>query len=90
MTLDGNSASAVVVNSGRPTSQSIAFAKDNGAWKFDLTSLFEMTDAAFEMMAQGQGGSTADFVVNMLEMTSGASIDQTIWQAPLKRPANEH
>jgi len=88
VTLDGHSASATVLNRGRPTTQSVAFAKEDGVWKFDLTSLFDQSSAAFELMAKGQGGSTADFVLNIVQTTSGEPVNQNIWQAPFERPAD--
>ncbi len=85
VTVDGDAATAVVVNRRGPSSQRFHFRKEDGLWKFDLVQLLALAEQAFEFMAAAQDLERDEFAERMLEEVSGKPVGPEIWQPPLER-----
>jgi hypothetical protein len=63
-----------------PTPLAFGFRKETGTWKFDLTSIFEISNEAIRMLIDGSGESDNVFIFSMLELAGDRRPDAAIWQ----------
>lgn len=59
------------------------FYKENGVWKVDLTSIFDLSNMAFKKMVEESGQTEDDFIFLIIESSSGKKPNSDIWE-PLK------
>ena len=78
--VDGNFAIGQLVSNGQKTSIHFLFYKEDGQWKFDLTSMFSITNMAIKKMIQDSGENENDFWLSVLEMLTGSKPKKEIWQ----------
>lgn len=77
--VNGDEAQAPLKMYGFPTPAKFTFRREQNGWRIDITSLFELSRQGLEQVAKtAEGGN---FVLNMLEETSGKSIPEGIWHA---------
>ena len=79
ITVTGDFAKGVLVVNDKPTPISYQFYKENGTWKFNLTSMFPMGNIAFKRIIEQSGLPENEALLSMLEMASGTKPASTIW-----------
>jgi hypothetical protein len=82
VTVDGDKASAPLKMYGFPTPANFSFQREEGNWRIDLTSLFDLSRKAFEQMG-GSGAEGNAALMQMLEDNIGSAVPPTVWH-----PAN--
>jgi len=75
----GRRATVYVLRDAKPTPMTFAFSKEAVRWKIDLTSFFAVASAAFKAMVL-KGQSQDEYILSLLETTSGKKPAPTIWQ----------
>jgi hypothetical protein len=70
--------------SGQKTPFYFNFYKEEGQWKTDLTSLFPVTNLAFNKMVDESGENQNDYLFSLLETVTGRKPGAEIWQ-PINR-----
>lgn len=76
----GNTAKGQLIVNGTPTPMYFEFNKEQNIWKIDLTSLFEVSTAAFKTMADDSGESESNYIFMLLEMMTGKMPTAEIWR----------
>jgi len=76
-----NKAEAQLVVRGNPTPVSFAFYKENNEWKLDLTSIFPITEKAFQQLIDSSDQSENEFLLNLLMLSTQEAPTQDIWNA---------
>jgi len=76
-----NKAEAQLVVQGNPTPVSFAFYKENKEWKLDLTSIFPITEKAFQQLIDSSDQSENEFLLNLLMLSTQEAPTQDIWNA---------
>ncbi len=79
VTVEGNSASAPVRLGGFPVPAKFHFNKEGEEWKVDITPLFKISRMAFEQMALRSGTPTNEWLIDMLEQSTGERPTNSIW-----------
>jgi hypothetical protein len=69
-----------LVVSDKPTPLAFHFYKEDDQWKVDLTSAFPASEAAFQQMVDQSGQAENEYLLSLLEMTSGKKAGSEIWQ----------
>jgi hypothetical protein len=82
--VEGNFAQGEIISNGKKAPFYFHFNKENKEWKIDLTSIFPATNMGLKKVVADSGQSEADFILNMLEITTGRKPKPTIWK-PLKQ-----
>jgi hypothetical protein len=81
--VDGNAASGVVLDAaGRESPFKLEFLKEEGRWRLDLLKMLEMTRMAIVYAVQQTGMSETDFVLYVLELSTGRTPGPEIWNPP--------
>ncbi len=60
------------------------FYKEAGTWKFDLTSIFSLSNFAIEDMIKSSGMSENEYLFYLLKLVTGRAPNSEIWQ-PVQR-----
>lgn len=76
----GSSAKGQLLSRGRKVPVEFVFHKESGTWKIDLTSIFEISGAALQKMADDSGQSANDYLFSMIEMSAGSKPGPQIWR----------
>jgi hypothetical protein len=79
VTVNGEEAKAPLKLHGFPTPASFTFRRENGAWRIDLTSLFDLSRMAFQHMAGSSGKEGNAFMMQVLEENTGTPVPSTVW-----------
>jgi len=81
--VDGNAASGTILRpDGGETNFKMEFVKENGRWLLDLVALMKLTRTAFEYAVKQSGLSEDEFVMLMLEYSTGRKPGPDIWSPP--------
>lgn len=83
VTINEHFASGQLLSNGQKTPLSFHFYKENDSWKIDLTSIFAVTDAAFEQVVAKSGMEENAFLLSTLEQLTGKKPGQEVWH-PVK------
>lgn len=83
ITIDKNFAKSQLVVNGKSQPLYFHFYKEDNQWKMDLTSLFPMTNRAFQNMADESGENTNEYLLSLLEILNGKKPGPEVWQ-PVK------
>ena len=83
VTITGKDAEGEFVVNGKPVPISMSFHKEKGEWKVDITSLFEMSEEAFQSLISTSGLTENEFLTQVLFMTSAKIPEPSVWQ-PVK------
>jgi hypothetical protein len=81
--VSGKFAKGQVITNGKAAPLFFHFNQEGNQWKIDITSIFKPSQMALQKMIKGMGQSENQFVINMLQMATGKSVKNSIWQ-PLK------
>jgi hypothetical protein len=73
-------AKAQLLNNGVKTPLFFHFYKEDGNWKFDLTSLFTPSVVAMKKMVSDSGKSENEFIIFILENMTGEKLGADIWK----------
>jgi hypothetical protein len=79
VSVDGDLATAPLNLHGFPTPAKFSFRRENGGWRIDLTSLFDLSRMAFQHMANGSGQDGNAFLIRLLEDNAGSPVPEGIW-----------
>lgn len=79
VTVEGDKANAPLKMFGFPTPAKFSFQREDGEWRIDLTSLFELSKQAFGQMATG-GADGNKVLMQMLEENTGMPVPANVWQ----------
>jgi len=75
--VNGDEAQAPLKMYGFPTPAKFTFRRENGGWRIDITSLFDLSRQGLQQVAKtAEGGN---FVLKMLEESTGQAIPEGIW-----------
>ena len=81
--VDGQSASGTIMRpDGGETTFKMEFVREDGQWLLDLVALMDLTRTAFEYSVKQSGLSEDEFVMLMLEYSTGRKPDPGIWNPP--------
>jgi len=80
VTIDQNFAKGELITKGEKTPYFFHFYKEEKIWKIDLTSLFPVAIMAFNKIADESGQAQNDFLLSLLEMTTGIKPGPEIWK----------
>lgn len=83
ITINGDTAQGQVINNGQVTPLAYHFNKEDGRWKIDLTSIFGVSGSAFQQMVDQSEQAENDYLLMILELTTGKKPGADIWQ-PVK------
>lgn len=81
----GNRATSEVLIGGQTAPHRFHFARENGAWRFDLVQLLQTTDQALKAVARQRGMSEDEFIFSLIETVSGKRVEPAIWVPVQKR-----
>ncbi|WP_342087330.1 hypothetical protein [Dyadobacter sp. OTU695] len=77
--VNGNFASGELLVRGQKTPLAFEFHKESGVWKLDLTALFPAGEAAFRQMVKQSGEPENEYLLSLIEMTSGKEPGADVW-----------
>jgi hypothetical protein len=80
--ITGDRASLTFMVGGEPTPAKLALDREDGAWRIDLLSLFELSGAGFKNLHAESGKSEDDFILELVQKVSGKPVPATIWNPP--------
>lgn len=78
--MKGESAEGYVAINGEVSPIFFLFTQENGEWKIDLTSIFDVTNQGMQQIISATGYAENDYVVMVLQMATGAELSSSIWQ----------
>lgn len=79
ITIDDSFATGQLVRKGQPIPLQFHFYKEQEQWKLSLTALFPMAEAAMQKMVADSGESEHDYLLTLLETTTGKKPSPSIW-----------
>jgi hypothetical protein len=79
ITVDGDKATAPIRMYGLPVPAKFHFQREGGDWKVDMTPLFTILRMTFDQMALRSGMPTNDWLMDMLEASTGERPGNAIW-----------
>lgn len=85
--VDGVTASAPVLQEGRPSPLQLQFVRQDGAWKWDMLGVIQVMDPLFRQLAQAGGATPEALLVQVVEEANERRLPPTVWDPPLQRPA---
>lgn len=77
--VNGNFASGELLVRGQKTPLAFEFHKENGLWKLDLTAIFPAGEAAFRQMVKQSGEPENEYLLSLIELTTGKEPGLEIW-----------
>lgn len=77
--IDRHFAKGQLVTNGETTDVYFDFNKENGQWKIDITSVFEISEKVIREMYLQSGQSENEYLISLLEMVSGSKAGPEIW-----------
>lgn len=80
----GDNASAEYVKDGKATPIKYRFTKEDGKWKFDLSSVIPPADAAMSILIKKENIDEDEFVITLIESVSGKKVSPSVWQPLIK------
>jgi hypothetical protein len=81
--VDGDTATGTILRpDGQQTRFQMTFAREDGDWRLELAQLMELTRVAFEYSAQQSGLGEDEFILRLLEYSSGRKPGPDIWEPP--------
>ncbi len=83
VSIEGEFATGNIVASGQKSPLNFHFYKEEDAWKIDLTSIFQVSNAGLSSMIKSNGMTENEFIFSSLEMLTGKKVEDSIWE-PLK------
>lgn len=81
--MKGENAEGYIAINGEVSPIFFLFSQENGEWKIDLTSVFDVSNEGMKQMIDATGYAENDYVIMVLQMATGAELSSSIWQ-PLK------
>lgn len=84
VSIDENFAKGEMLVNGKKSSIYFHFYKESGAWKVDLTSIFDISNTAFKKMVEESGQTENDFIFLIIKSSNGKKPNSNIWE-PLKK-----
>ena len=81
-TVDGKKAKTMISSEGKTAPFGYDFVLDEGQWKIDLTSFFPIAEEILKVTIQRSGMSENQFILAMLEKSTGKKPDNSIWDPP--------
>lgn len=76
----GTAAEGQLLVYGEKTPFKFLFNKEDGVWKIDLTSFFQVSNKQIQKLADESGKSTNDYLFGLLEMLTNKKPESTIWE----------
>ena len=80
--ITGDRASLTFMVGGEPTPAKLALQREDGAWRIDLVSLFELSGAGFKRLQEESGKSEDDFILELIGQLTAKPAPATIWNPP--------
>ena len=77
--IDGTFAKGQLESNGQKAPFYFHFYKEEGSWKLDITSIFEIGANAFNQMIAQSGEAENDFIFTILTNLTGKKPDSSIW-----------
>ncbi|MCL2328529.1 MAG: hypothetical protein FWC39_08470 [Bacteroidetes bacterium] len=84
VTINNNFAKGQFITNKQKTPFYFHFYKEDNQWKIDLTSIFPVSVAAFEQVANESEMNQNEYLFLLLEMISGTKPRSEIWQPIIK------
>lgn len=82
--IDGVGATGIILRpDGQETTFKMEFVKEDGRWLLDLLALMNLTRTAFEYSIKQSGLTEDQFILLMLEYSTGRKPGPSIWTPPL-------
>lgn len=81
--IKGDEAFGEFLTEGKSTPFKMRFQKENGEWKLDITSIFDIADAAFKHLIKQSEMSENDYFMMILQLSSEKTVTNNVWH-PVK------
>jgi hypothetical protein len=81
--VQGDLARGFVVVDGQPTRGVLQFAREDGRWKFDLEFAMKTSAGLIAVIAEKNGVSEDEVILELLAEGSGQPVGPEIWQPPV-------
>lgn len=72
----------VLHNDGSESSFKLEFVKEDGQWRLDLVRMLELARIGIQHAVEQTGMNEDEFVLFLLEFSTGRKADASIWDAP--------
>lgn len=79
VSVDGEMALGDFIIAGESSGMQMTFYKEDQVWNLNLTSIFDISEAALLEVVQQTGLSDNEFVMYMLQYVSDEAVDNKIW-----------
>lgn len=78
--VDGELATAEILDKGKPSGYFLQFQREDGDWKVDLVSLFSVSASMLDMMLSAQSMTHDQYLQRLIPMTTGKQLTEADWQ----------
>lgn len=79
MIINNDTAFVQAIKSGEPSNHYLNFHKEEGVWKFDITSLFKISETSFKKVQIKSGKSENEFLFAIIKLLTGYSPGNEVW-----------
>ena len=78
--IEDNIATTHLVRAGQEAPFGFLFTKEEGQWKIDLSSVFDVSRKVMETTIDAAGMMRTEFIFTVLETSTGHEADASLWQ----------
>jgi hypothetical protein len=83
--IKSDTATTKIKKNGQIAPFGFTFRKENNQWKLDLTSIFPVSQIAFQQAIEESGMSEDEFVFYLVEAVSESKVEESVWNPILKK-----
>lgn len=83
--VEGDTATTKIKKNGQIVPFGFTFRKENNQWKLDLTSIFSISNLAFQKAIEESGMSEDEFVFYLVEVVSNSTVNNSVWNPILEK-----
>jgi hypothetical protein len=82
--IEGDRATTKIKKNGQIAPFGFTFRRENNQWKLDFTSIFPVSQTAFQQAIEESGMSEDEFVFYLVETVSNSKVNDSVWNPILK------
>jgi hypothetical protein len=79
ITVEGEKAKGKMIVNGTESPFFMEFTKEDGKWRNNLTSLFDIIDSSFKHIIDESGMGEDEYLIFILQMMDGTAPSPAIW-----------